>query len=88
MANKNTLKKRRYRTNKFWKQDCLSLLTEEMQDLLAGIDHPKLAHVPEHSMLSYVYWLIEHNYTFKAQEIMNGYTSTDCTTGTAGTGSN
>lgn len=86
MANKNTLKKRRYRNNRFWKQDCLSMLTDEMQDMLAGIDHPKIKSI-EHSMLSYVYWLIENNYTSKAQEVMNGYTSTDCTTSTVGTGS-
>ena len=42
-------------------------------DALALADHPKIK-ADEHSMLSYVYWLIEHNYTHKAKEVVNAHT--------------
>jgi hypothetical protein len=48
----------------------------DIMDALAGIDHPKIK-ADEHSMLSYVYWLINHNHIAKAKEIAYAYTSSN-----------
>ena len=48
----------------------------DVKDTLAGIAHPKLK-ADEHSMLSYVYWLINHNYITKAKEIVNAHACSD-----------
>ena len=59
-----------------WKNTAKSMLTDEVQDILAGMDHPKIKNIEE-SMLSYVYWLIEHNYTYKAIQTINANTSSN-----------
>ena len=73
MGNPQTQKKKRNHSNRLWKNTAKQMLTDEVSDTLAGIDHPKIKSYEE-SMLSYVYWLIEHNYTYKAIEIINAYT--------------
>lgn len=54
-------------------KDWLQSQPDSVLNALAGADHPKIK-ADEHSMLSYVYWLIEHNYTRKAKEVVNAYT--------------
>jgi hypothetical protein len=73
MGNPRTDKKKRNMENSLWKRTAKGMLTDEVSDTLAGIDHPKIKSYEE-SMLSYVYWLIEHNYTYKAIETINAYT--------------
>jgi hypothetical protein len=75
MANTQTRKRKEQR----WRQSersCALLWLErqsdETLDALAGADHPKLK-ADDQSLLSYVYWLINHNYITKAKEIVNAH---------------
>jgi hypothetical protein len=70
-----TAKRREQRWRKTERELTLQWLEKQpnaVLDALAASDHPKLTE-DEHSMLSYVYWLIEHNYTNKAKEIVNAH---------------
>ena len=76
MASKKTIKRERTRRRSRMRPVCEEYRKSHTEDqiwTLCSLDHPKIDH-PDHSMYSYVLWLLGKCYLLKAKEVVDANT--------------